>query len=116
MSNVLAALAAPANVGVFQRGLQATLGEATLGYVIGISVAAISAMLCVVVPGLYAPIYRLSAILSADSRRGRRRTAGVGAAAGPCPIVVSVLAVYFTAFVAILSPASRAPAPRTTIY
>ena len=103
LSQVFAALTAPANAGVFQRGLQATLGEAALGYVIGISVAAVSAMLCVVVPGLYAPIYRLSAIFSAIPVVAVAGLLVSVLPRGMCPVVVSVLAVYFTAFVAILA-------------
>jgi NitT/TauT family transport system permease protein len=103
LSQVFAAIAAPANTGVFQRGLQATLGEAVVGYVIGISIAAISAMLCVVVPELYAPIYRLSAIFSAIPVVAVAGLLVSMLPRGLCPVVVSVLAVYFTAFVAILA-------------
>src|SRR4030081_692410 len=65
LSAVLAARAAPSNFGLFQRARAATLGEAVLGYAIGIGVAVTCAALCVVVPRLYGAIYRLSAILSA---------------------------------------------------
>jgi len=101
LSQVVAAIGA--NLGAFQRGLQATLGEAALGFAIGIGLAATSAMLCVVVPHLYAPIYRLSAIFSAIPVVA---VAGLLVSVLPrdaCPVVVSVLAVYFTAFVAILA-------------
>jgi NitT/TauT family transport system permease protein len=103
LSQVLTAVAAPANVGVFERSLRATLAEAALGYVIGISIAAMSAMLCVVVPGLYAPIYRLSAIFSAIPVVAVAGLLVSVLPRGLCPVVVSVLAVYFAAFVAILA-------------
>jgi NitT/TauT family transport system permease protein len=103
LSQVGAALTAPTNTGLFQRGLAATLAEATIGYVLGIGVATISAALCVVVPRLYAPIYRISAILSAIPVVA---VAGLLVSVLPrdvCPIVVSFGAVYFTAFVALLA-------------
>jgi NitT/TauT family transport system permease protein len=103
LSQVFTALTSPTNLGLFQRGLSATLSEATLGYVIGIAVATTLAILCMVVPHLYAPIYRLSAILSAIPIVA---VAGLLVSVLPreaCPIVVSVLAVYFTTFVAVLA-------------
>ncbi|MBV9581730.1 MAG: ABC transporter permease subunit [Chloroflexi bacterium] len=103
LSRVAAALTSPTNFGLFQRGLSATLGEALLGYVIGIGLAAVSAMLCMLVPRLYAPIYRLSAILTAIPIVA---VAGLLVSVLPreaCPVAVAILAVYFTGFVAILA-------------
>ena len=116
LSQVFAALTAPANAGVFERGLPATLREATLGYVIGIGVATISAVLCAVAPRLYAPIYRFSAVFSAIPVVAVAGLLVSVLPRGACPVVVSVLAVYFTAFVAHSWPACRAPARCTTIY
>jgi NitT/TauT family transport system permease protein len=102
LSQVLIALTTPSNFGLFQRAVAATLGEAALGFAIGIGVAITSAVVCIVVPRLYGPIYRLSAILSAIPVVA---VAGLLVSVLPreaCPVVVSVLAVYFTAFVAVL--------------
>ena len=52
LSRVIAALTTPDNVGLFQRGLSATLGEAVPGYVIGIGGAMLSGVVCVLVPRL----------------------------------------------------------------
>jgi NitT/TauT family transport system permease protein len=109
LTQVLAALATPANAGLFQRALTATFGEAALGYAIGIGVAVVSAVVCVVVPHVYGTIYRLSTILSAIPVVA---VAGLLVSVLPreaCPVVVSVLAVYFTAFVAVLSGLQDAP-------
>jgi NitT/TauT family transport system permease protein len=103
LSQVLAALTAQTNLGLFERALSATLSEASLGYVIGIALATLFAMLCMIVPQLFAPIYRLSAILSAIPVVA---VAGLFVSVLPrdtVPVVVSILAVYFTTFVAVLA-------------
>jgi ABC-type nitrate/sulfonate/bicarbonate transport system permease component len=103
LTKVIQALANPTNTALFQRALSATLGEASLGYAIGMAIAIVSAVVCVIVPRLYGTIYRLSAILSAIPVVA---LAGLLVSVLPreaCPVAVSILAVYFTAFVAVLA-------------
>lgn len=111
LSQIWSVLADSSQWGLYRRAASATVGQALVGYGVGVGVALVMAGVGVVVPRLAAPLARFAAVLNAIP------VIAIGPVLlvvlrdrGNAPAIFSALAVFFTFFVA-ASAALRAASP-----